>query len=194
MSTKEIPTFSLENKDGFKWELRPTTIDMLEEFHNKVAENGEYLSYWIPTLHGKDFSVTETFVKNVVANHEKVKQGEPTQYCNHFIFVDGKIIGSIGCLRFNNETKVAEIGYWIDRNFQGKGIATVSTKVIRDKIAFELLGLKTAELHCADGNTASQNVAKRLNPDRTFYADCDPIPIRGINYRLVVYAFDNKLN
>lgn len=60
----------------------------------------------------------------------------------------------------------AEIGYWLGRDFRGKGIMTHVLGIVED-VAFSQLNLNKLELVIATGNTASQAVAHR----RGFHQD-----------------------
>ncbi|GHN29583.1 hypothetical protein ME789_05680 [Lactobacillus delbrueckii] len=55
----------------------------------------------------------------------------------------------------------ADIGYFLGKEFRGRGIMTLATRAIID-IAFEEYGLHRIMLQCAVDNLPSNNVAKRL--------------------------------
>lgn len=62
-----------------------------------------------------------------------------------------------------------EVGYWIDRNFTGRGYATEAAAAAV-RIAFEVQAVERVELHHSAGNAPSAAVAKRLgfHEDGTF--------------------------
>jgi ribosomal-protein-serine acetyltransferase len=185
-----LPMFVLSN-DNFTWKIRPIDDSIAHELHQVIANNSEHLTYWLPNYHGRDSQITTDFVNNVVAQHELFYRGEKSTMCNFVITtVDDAIIGVIGVIRINYDTLNAEIGYWLGKDYCGKGIVTTSTAEVRDKIAFELLKLKTIELHCLEGNAPSQNVAKRLKPDHVYEVD-ETFEVRGIAYSKIVYVFNN---
>ncbi|CAD8068616.1 unnamed protein product [Paramecium sonneborni] len=70
--------------------------------------------------------------------------------------------GQIGLHSFciENFTCQAEIFYWVDQNYQGKGIVTRACQLIQ-KHAFEVLGLDLLIIHCLIENIKSANVALR---------------------------------
>ncbi|MEI6352432.1 MAG: GNAT family protein [Candidatus Nomurabacteria bacterium] len=74
------------------------------------------------------------------------------------IFYQGKIIGSCGFHTIRKNNKVAEIGYWIDEDFQGKGIISKCVKALV-VYGFEELGLNRIQILCATENKASGAVA-----------------------------------
>ncbi|CAD8154845.1 unnamed protein product [Paramecium pentaurelia] len=75
---------------------------------------------------------------------------------------EDKPCGQIGLHSFciENFTCQAEIFYWIDEQFQGKGIVTRACQQLQ-KHAFEVLGLDLLIIHCQVENIKSANVALR---------------------------------
>jgi ribosomal-protein-serine acetyltransferase len=71
------------------------------------------------------------------------------------------LCGSIGFTHFDWNSKKTEIGYWIDQNWEGKGIITKATKALID-YAFDDLCLNRVEIHCSTLNTRSAAVPERL--------------------------------
>jgi ribosomal-protein-serine acetyltransferase len=59
------------------------------------------------------------------------------------------------------EKRQAEIGYWLDKDTQGKGIITRATTTLVT-YAFQEYGLNKVEIHAAVGNKKSRAVPERL--------------------------------
>ena len=59
------------------------------------------------------------------------------------------------------EKRRAEIGYWLDKDLQGRGIITRAARALTTYAITEL-GLNKVEIHAAAGNTASRAVPERL--------------------------------
>ncbi len=78
------------------------------------------------------------------------------------IFYQEKIVGVISFVVFNWQSRRTEIGYWIDKNYEGKGIVTDSCKVLIN-YAFAELKMNRIEIHCATENTRSSQIPERLN-------------------------------
>jgi ribosomal-protein-serine acetyltransferase len=78
------------------------------------------------------------------------------------IFHQEKIVGVIGFVVFNWQSSRTEIGYWNDKNYEGKGIITESCKVLIN-YAFEELKINRIEIHCATENVRSRAIAEKLN-------------------------------
>ena len=72
-----------------------------------------------------------------------------------------KMIGTCGFTRFDYSNNSAEIGYVINPEFRGRGIAgEAARRVIR--FGFEDLGLNRIEARYMDGNIASRKVMEKL--------------------------------
>lgn len=70
----------------------------------------------------------------------------------------------IGCIGFNEISLVqrkAVIGYWLAKDYRGKGIVTIACHLLL-KYAFEELKLNRIEILCADQNYSSRAVPQRL--------------------------------
>ncbi len=78
------------------------------------------------------------------------------------IFYQEKIVGVISFVKFNWKSRRAEIGYWIDKNYEGKGIVTESCETLVN-YAFEELNMNRIEIQCATENTRSRQIPERLN-------------------------------
>lgn len=78
------------------------------------------------------------------------------------IFYDGKIIGSVGFVSYNWTSKRTEIGYWIAKDYEGRGIVTrACTELI--KYAFDKLEMNRIEIRCATENARSRRIPEKLN-------------------------------
>jgi ribosomal-protein-serine acetyltransferase len=78
------------------------------------------------------------------------------------IFFRERIVGVIGFVVFNWQSRRTEIGYWIDKNYEGKGIVTDACRVLIN-YAFAELKMNRVEIHCATENARSRQIPERLN-------------------------------
>jgi len=102
--------------DNLDIELRPTEISDLDFlFQFQLDKEGGYLAAFMP----KDPTDKSAYLKK----YTKLL-GDPTVN-NQTIVIDNIIVGSIAKFVMEGD---AEITYWIDRNFWGKGIATKALK------------------------------------------------------------------
>ncbi|MEI8279275.1 MAG: GNAT family protein [Bacteroidota bacterium] len=77
------------------------------------------------------------------------------------IFHKRKIIGGIGMHQWDHATKKVCIGYWISKEYEGKGIISQCSIRLFDFL-FDKLGINKIELHFVSNNTRSASVASRL--------------------------------
>ncbi len=77
---------------------------------------------------------------------------------NYAITFGGKVVGGIG-IKINYHKKyIGEIGYFIDENYWGRGIASRAVKLV-EAICFKKLKLKRIEILMQPANIASEKVA-----------------------------------
>lgn len=72
-----------------------------------------------------------------------------------------KLVGAVGFHQIDFQNKSAFIGYWLDKESQGKGIMTKSVKALMD-YGFEVLKLHRLQILCATHNTESEKIAINL--------------------------------
>ncbi|MFA6096256.1 MAG: GNAT family N-acetyltransferase [Candidatus Paceibacterota bacterium] len=77
---------------------------------------------------------------------------------NYTIFCDGKIVGAIGMKINQHRPFTGEIGYFVDEEYWGKGIASLAVKQL-EKIGFTKLKLKRIEIVMDIRHPASEKVA-----------------------------------
>jgi len=77
------------------------------------------------------------------------------------IFENDKIIGGIGMHQWDQETKRAQVGYWLCPEYEGKGI--ISRSMIKFvEFLFDKIGLNKIEIHFLQSNKRSAKVAARM--------------------------------
>jgi ribosomal-protein-serine acetyltransferase len=73
----------------------------------------------------------------------------------------GRIAGGLGMLEWNHDVKKAQVGYWIAKEHEGKGLVSRSLGVFLHYL-FDHVGLNKIELHYSPANSRSAKVAERL--------------------------------
>ncbi len=73
----------------------------------------------------------------------------------------GRFAGSIGTLPFNAQARLAEFGYWLGGEFEGKGLMTAAGRALLAYL-FTIADMNRAELHIRTNNPRSRAVAERL--------------------------------
>lgn len=89
--------------------------------------------------------------------HESIEEFKNKTSMSFVVWYKNKIIGSVGFVRINNKTNDAEIGYWLDSNFQGKGTMRKCVKVLID-YGFNELNFHHIEIGCLEKNKASRSI------------------------------------
>lgn len=135
-------------------------LRLLEERHAPVLfaladREREYLRQWMSWI---EAAVTED---DILAFIRRVQQRfASNQGFSAGIWADGAIAGVMH-LQLELRNRAAEIGYWLAREFQGRGIATAATRAVAEHALIEL-EMNRVEILCACGNGKSSAIPKRL--------------------------------
>jgi ribosomal-protein-serine acetyltransferase len=77
------------------------------------------------------------------------------------IFYDQKVIGEVAMHHWDHDTKRAQIGYWISKDYEGRNIMFRCLYRFCDFL-FEKVGLNKIEIHFIPANKRSARIAERL--------------------------------
>lgn len=92
----------------------------------------------------------------------RITSFEAQESISLFIVQDQKIIGSIGMFHWRKDIKCAEVGYWMDKDFENKGILSKALEVLIVYL-FNQVQLNKIELQFNAQNKASGAIAKKFN-------------------------------
>lgn len=121
-----------------------------------VSANREHLSKFLSWV-GNMQSVND-FANYINNCHQLYQQGNEVS----FVIISGdEVIGRIGLHHMNLQNKNAEIGYWLIKSAEGKGIITRSCEALID-YGFEKLGLQRIAIKAAIENERSQAIPQNL--------------------------------
>lgn len=137
-------------------ELRLNEQRYVDEYHALVVRNIEHLREWMSWA---AFKQTPEVISSYMRGSMQQFAGGVGLPTN--LWYRGQMVGSIGFPRMSWETRMAEIGYWLDKDMQGKGIITRAAKALTT-YAFEEYGLNKVEIHAAVSNKKSRAVPERL--------------------------------
>jgi ribosomal-protein-serine acetyltransferase len=146
--------FHARLRDGL--ELR-----LLEERHapilfGLVDQERHYLRDWFAWV---DATQTEddilTFIRG--ARERFATKGD----ISTGIWVENQFAGCVGTHLTNSLNRRTEMGYWLARSFQGRGVMTESCGALVHH-ALTDLDLNRVEIRCVTSNVHSRGVAKRL--------------------------------
>ncbi|KJY84500.1 50S ribosomal protein L7/L12 [Vibrio galatheae] len=131
-----------------------------ESFANQyvelASEQFDYLSQWLAwPPHCKSEQDFRLFVQRSLHDYADGKS------ITCAILYQSEIVGNCSCFNIDYETSSLEIGYWLSKHHQGKGIVTRVVKHLVEH-AFHELKVEKVQLSAAVENTASRNVAQRV--------------------------------
>jgi len=124
-----------------------------------IDADRENLARWMPRT--ASLKSVEDEAAYLFRSQERIANN---QFWLAVIWVGNRPAGTIDLHNFQNGH--AEIGYWLGRDFRGRGIMTHVLGIVED-VAFSQLDLHQLELIIATANTASRAVAQR----RRFHQD-----------------------
>lgn len=135
--------------------LKPVTMAYFNQIHVYASDpdNTTYMLF-LPNL-----SEQETI--NFIKDAENEWQKENPSYYEFSIEFENQIIGGIGVYISENDVTEGELGWLLNKKFQGKGFATEAALSIKDFCKKEL-GLSRLFATCDSRNIASINVMKKL--------------------------------
>jgi ribosomal-protein-serine acetyltransferase len=136
--------------------LRAWTENDVDRALEIVLRNREHLQSWMQWM-TPDYSVeaSKKFIADGIANRIERKTLALA------ILEDNRMVGSTGFNRLDWVARVCEIGYWIDRDEEGKGIITRACRTMID-YAFDSLEMNRVEIRCSTENVRSAAVPERL--------------------------------
>ncbi len=121
-----------------------------------IDENRPYLRPWLAWV---DHTIKEDHSLGFIQN-ARVQLQQQTGLALG-IFSDEELIGGIGMHDWDHQLKKAEVGYWLSKQYQGKGILHSCALPFIDYL-FTQLQLNKIEIRFRPSNDRSAAVAKRL--------------------------------
>jgi ribosomal-protein-serine acetyltransferase len=138
-----------------------TQLRLLEERHGEqladlTDRNREHLRAWLPWV---DADRTVEDSKNFIRG--ALKQFAANNGFQAGIWHEGRLAGVVGYHAIDWENRSTALGYWLGKEFQGRGLATAACRALVDH-AFEDLGLNRVSIACATENKSSCAIPERL--------------------------------
>lgn len=136
-------------------------LRILEERHAQAAaevvlRNKDRLAEWLPWAeHHHTVDDISAFIQRGL---EQFSRNEGF-HCG--IWCDGDFAGAAGIHTIDWANRNTSIGYWLDQNYEGRGIVTACCRALLDYL-FHDLGLERVEIRCGVGNTRSSAIPLRL--------------------------------
>lgn len=138
--------------------LRLFTEDDNKEYYNLIIDSKSYLKKWVTWVDSveSEEDASESLKLRIEGLVES--GGYPMFFA---IIYKGKIAGTIGFNDIEKINGVGELGYWLGKDFQRKGIMSRAFKAVID-YGFKELGLNRIEAYIAAGNERSKALPKRF--------------------------------
>ncbi len=137
-------------------QLKSWNIENAPELFALTDKNRDYLLPWLPWVPMvKEVADSAKFITTSLKEMGEKKGLELA------IWYQNKLVGCIGLHALSSSNRRASIGYWLDKDYQGKGIMTQSVKALMNYCYTEL-GLNRLAIEAATENQSSYAIAERL--------------------------------
>lgn len=119
-------------------------------------DSREHLREWLPWVDmTKSVDDTRDFIRSCLKDYAENKS------ITTFILYKGEIVGTSGYNKIDWSNKIAYIGYWLGKDYQGHGIMTKVARALTD-YAFNELKLNRVDIRAAVDNKKSRSIPERL--------------------------------
>lgn len=135
--------------------LRSFEPEDAQELFKTVDATREHLRPWLPWV---DMSTKPEHSLQFI-QQSKIQQRNQEGIALGIIY-NRRIIGSMGMHNWDHTLKKAQLGYWIAKEYQGKGIIQRCLAAFIDFL-FNKAGLNKAEIHFMVNNSRSARVAEQ---------------------------------
>ena len=136
--------------------LRSYNVDDAQKLFEAVNNDRSHLHPWLDWV-----DKTTKPEHSLLFIEQSIHQLDTQEALALGIFYNDKIIGGIGMHKWDLATKRAQAGYWISKEYEGKGIINKCLRAFIDFL-FEKIGLSKIEIHFIPLNHRSAKVAARL--------------------------------
>ena len=136
--------------------LVPMADDHAVPLFNIVKRDRRYLGKW--QNWPRTVTTLDDMYRMIYHSDQKISQNNGFD-CT--IFYKGQLVGKIGLVYITHETNTTEIGYWLAKGAQGKGIMTRAAHLVTG-FALVTMGLDRVYIRCAEANVKSANIPRRL--------------------------------
>jgi len=127
-----------------------------EDIFAAVDGSREHLREWLPWVDANEtVEDTQSFIGEALRQHAR------NEGFQCVIRVEGNVAGFVGFRYVDWSNQKAELGYWLARAYQGRGIMTACCRKLVD-FAFREYELNRVEIHAATENRRSRAIPERL--------------------------------
>lgn len=147
---------AFEIKINEKLSLKLRGEEVAADLFLLVDKNREHLRPWLPFV---DLTLSQEDTKKFLIGC--LEKFESKKALDLGIWYEGKWIGSMGFHTINSSNEWAEIGYWISKEYEGKGLMTLCVRAIID-YGFKELNLHRIQIKCDALNLKSKALPEKL--------------------------------
>ena len=133
--------------------LRPTLMSDAPPIFDAFSTQGNYLRQWLPIA--ADFNTLDD-VCDYIENCDCEGIG------SYSIIYNGQFAGHIAVKNISYLSHISELGYWLTKPLQGRGIMTRSVQAFINQL-FTKTVTNRLVIKCAVGNERSRRIPIRLN-------------------------------
>ena len=126
------------------------------ELFKLIKSSREHLKEWMVWV--DSVQTEEDVVKSI---HKNLIEFADQKGVHFLILYKGAIAGTIGLKYIDWSIKSAEIGYWLGKDYLGKGIMIEACRVVMD-YGFQQLKLNKIEIWAAEDNQKSRQIPVKL--------------------------------
>jgi len=136
------------------------TLVLAEERHAEamtelIVRNQQRLARWEPWAEQPaTLESTRTYIRSALDDFVRGRQ------ISTIIAVGGRFVGRCG-MRINSYARSGDVGYWIDAEYEGRGVTSRCARALITA-AFDELGLSKVDLRTSVENVRSRALAERL--------------------------------
>lgn len=129
-------------------------LDSAPEIFSLIDKDRDHLKTWLPWVDST--TTAEDTRKNILDRIDGFKNRKQASF---YGTLNGEFVASVGFIILDNGE--GEIGYWLLSGYGGRGLMTSFVKACIE-YGFDKLRLNKIVIKCAEGNTKSAAIPKRL--------------------------------
>lgn len=138
---------------GFDLYKPAATFQVARDLYDVVKKNRDFFRPWLGWV---------DFVHSPEDEFEVAKSVALPNTNKYLIYENMRLRGMVGVVRDDKSNQTMEIGYWLDKAANGRGLMTVAVDRVQD-LCFEIGGANRVEIRAATENKASRAIPERLN-------------------------------
>lgn len=136
--------------------LKLLNVEHTEDLFELIDKNRKSLRKWLPWVDTtRGVEDTRKFIYSSIGQYSR------NDGFHAGIWYKDILVGVIGLHMIDHNNRYTSIGYWLDEEFQGKGIMTKACDALIRYI-FNELKLNRVEIRCAEENIKSKAIPERL--------------------------------